>query len=228
MRNLLTLLFVFVPVVSVSAAEDSAFTGDKREFRKLYKTIALSPVDAQGGLVVPADVAAAIEEEITERFERRGHKVLPSVELKRIRETMAEQVGGLPAAATTSAERKKLRAVHTHALRELWYRHDIDAVATVRIRIVDAQFAKGRAEWDGAKQKVEAKGRDRGYSGDIKASSIALAVFDASGRLLYENWGGLELLQKRVDAQLLPLPAEQHFADIKRARAAAKESVSEI
>ena len=227
MKTGVVFVSIFLITLPALAQEDPYFI-DKRDFRKQYKTIALSPVDAVEIFNVSGSVAAALEEEITKRLERRGYTVLPSSVLGGIRAEMEQHVGGLEDPETGKVSPARQRAVRDHATRELWFRHDIDAIATIRVAIVDATFQKGRAEWDGASQKLLAEGRDRGYGGNIRASSVVLGIFDPSGRLLYLNYGGLELLQKRVEAKLLPLPASDYFADEKRVRKAAEISASEI
>ena len=210
------------------AADDDPYFINKREFRRTYKTIALSPVDAPGLFNMPDSVAAALEEEVTKRLERRGIEVLPSSVLAGIRSEMAGHIGGLIDPDSGEESPARVRTVREHANRELWFRHGIDAVATIRIDMVDAHFEKGRAEWDGVKQKLIEEGRDRGYGGNIRASSVAFTIYDPTGRPLYAHYGGIELLQKRVEAQLLPIPASEYFSDDKRVRKAAQISVSEI
>ncbi|MDJ0698539.1 MAG: hypothetical protein QNJ07_01680 [Woeseiaceae bacterium] len=213
---------------AMADSKDDAFFTSKRDFKKQYRTIALSPIDADAVFNMPESVAAIIEQEVTNHLQKRGITVIPSSVLGGIRRTMEEQVGGVTDPESGATDMAKLRAVRTHAFRELWYRHDIDAVATIRLSVTSAQFEKDRAEWDGVKQKVEHEGRDKGYSGKIAVSSIGFAVFDHSDRIRYQYYGGLEVLQKRIDARLEPIPAERFFSDEKRIRKAAQIAVSPI
>ena len=222
------LLWLALVIPALAARTDEAFFISKRDFKKQYKTIALSPVDADAVFGMPDSVAVMIEEEITKHLEKRGYTVLPSSVLADIRKTMEEQVGGVTNAETGETDMAKLQAVRTHAFRELWFRHDIDAVATIRLSVSMAQFAKDRAEWDGVKQKIEHEGRDKGYGGTIAASSIGFAVYDHTDKIKYQHYGGLEVLQMRIDARLEPIPAERYFSDEKRVRKAAQVAVSPI
>ncbi len=227
--RLLIIPLVLLLAPSIFAADkDQAFTTDKRDFKKRFATIALSPVDADPLFNMPDSVAKIVEEEITKRLQRRGYNVLPSSVLAGIRSTMEAQVGGTTNAETGETDAARLQAVRSHALRELWLQHQFDGVATIRISTTTAQFAKSKAEWDGVTQKVESEGRDKGYGGGIVASSISFAVFDEAMRVQYVYYGGLELLQMRVEAQLLPVPADQYFLDEKRIRKAAQIAVSPI
>ncbi len=221
-RLLLIILGVVLCVTPLFAADkESPFLMEKRDFKKQFKTIALSPVDAAAALQMPDSVAAIIEGEVAEHFRKRGYTVVPSSVLAGIREKMATEVGG-------TEDALKAQAVREHSLRELWFRQRPDAVATIGVTMSRAQFAKDRAEWDGVKQRIEHNGRDKGYSGDIVVSSVAVAVYDMADRVKYINYGGIEVLQMREEAQLLPRPPESYFTDEKRVRKAAQIAMDPI
>lgn len=220
--------FIVIALPAIAADKDSPFMIDKRDFKKQFKTIALAPVDAEPLFKMPDSVARMIEEEVTKHLEKRGYTVIPSSTLAAIRDTMAAQVGGLENPDTGQVDLAKLQAVRAHAFRELWFRHEFDAVATIRLSTSRAQFENDRAEWDGVRQKVEAKGRNRGYGGSIYASSVSFAVYDQTDKLKYINYGGLELLQMRNEAQLMPIPAENYFSDEKKIRKAAQLAMKPI
>jgi hypothetical protein len=226
--KLLIVIAAFGGTPSMAANDDSPFLIDKREFKKQYKTIALSPVDAVAALKLPDSVARMIEEEVTRHLQKRGYTVLPSSVLGGIRAAMESQIGGVDDPATGEVDPTKYQAVKTHAFRELWFQHQFDAIATIGIDVLNTRFEKDRAEWDGAKQKIENKGRNRGYTGDIVVTSVSIAVFDSTNKLKYQNYGGLEVLQTRVDAQLVPIPAENFFSDEKRVRKAAQIAMDPI
>ena len=221
-------LFFVLALPVIAADKDSPFLIDKRDFKKQFRTIALSPVDADGVLKMPDSVARMLEEEVTRHLVKNGYTVIPTSTLAGIRKTMESQVGGLENPETGQTDMAKLRAVRTHAFRELWFQHEFDAIATIRVAVSRAQFENDRAEWDGVKQKVESKGRNRGYNGSIVASSVSFAVYDPTDRLMYVNYGGLEVLQMRNEAQLLPIPDENFFSDEKKIRKAAQIAMKPI
>ncbi|MDX1406206.1 MAG: hypothetical protein R3192_16830 [Woeseiaceae bacterium] len=230
MNKALTALFACLLLVGVSAsaADDDPFLIDKRQFKKQFKTIALAPVDADGALQMPDSVAQVIEQEVTRHLQKRGYTVIPTSVLAEIRKTMEQQVGGFTDPETGQVDMAKMQAVRTHAFRELWFQHNFDALATIRVAVTRAPFENDRAEWDGVRQKVQAEGRNRGYSGNIAASSVSFAVYDHTEKLMYVNYGGLEVLQHREEAQLLPIPAENYFADEKLVRKATQIAMKPI
>ena len=134
-----------------AAVSKDAFLVDKREFKKQFRTIALTPVDADAYLKMPAMAATILEEEVTARLQKRGYRVIPSSVLKGIRKTMEEQVGGFKDSETGQVDNAKVQAVRTHAFRELWFQHQFDALANIRVSISRVPMESDRIEWDGAK-----------------------------------------------------------------------------
>lgn len=213
----------------VSAADkESPFNIEKRDFKKKIKTIALAPVDASAQLQMPDSAGAMLEAEITKHLQKRGYTVIPSTVLAGIRKTMEEQVGGFEDAETGRANIEKMQAVRTHSIRELWFRHELDAIATIGVSASQVPLENDNAKWDGAKQTIEREGKRLNYTGQIVASSVSFAVYDQSDRVMYLNYGGLEALMMRDKEQLVPLPPESFFKDEKRIRKAAQIAVSPI
>lgn len=209
-------------------AEDKPFKIEKRDFKKTYQVIAISPPDADPYLKLTDSVRTLIESEVAARLERRGYTVLPSSVLAGIRAEMARQVGGTTDNESGEEDPAKAQAVREHAYRELWFRSEIDAVATVRIAIHSVPMESDRVEWDGVKQKVQYEGRGKKYSASINVSSIAVAIYDAAGKALYVNYGGLEPVMMRDSEQLTLLPAEQLLLDEKKIKKAAQIAVKPI
>jgi hypothetical protein len=218
-------LSVFVTATAPAADPEEPFLVGKRDFKKQFRTIALTPVDADAYLEMPDSVAAILEQEVTARLKKRGYGVIPSSVLAEIRRTMEEQVGGLKDSATGQVDIEKAQAVRTHAFRELWFQNVFDALANIRVSITKVPMESDRVEWDGAKQKIEHEGRSKKYAAQVAVSSVSVAVYDAVYRPLYLHYGGLEPLMYRTDEQLEPLPADKLFLDEKKIREAAKIAV---
>lgn len=211
-----------------AADTDDAYLVDKKSFKHQYKTIALSPVDFDPALHMPDRVGKLLEEEITRHLKKRGYKVLPSTVLGDIRNTMATQVGGYENQATGGIDVEKFRAVRRHSMRELWFRHDLDAIATIRVMASKVPMDSDQVEWHGTKQKIKTSGGRRKYSAEVFVSSVTFAVYDQTDKLLFIYDGGLESLMHREGDQLLPMSADQYFSDEKRIKNAAKIAVSPI
>ena len=212
---------------SWAADDDDPFLINKRDFKKQIKTVALTPIDAPEVFEMPNSVGLMIEEEITQRLQKRGYEVIPSSMLQEIRDTMEIQVGGYEIPETGQKDMARVQAVREHSYREMMFRHQMDAVALIRLSLVRADFENDRAEWHGSSQKVQSKGGGR-FKGTIPASSVSLLVFDRSEELLFINSGGLEVLMSREKQQLVRIPVEAYFQDEKRIRKAAQKAVSPL
>ena len=230
MKRTLALFLAATLLVSgvAVAAKDDAFKINKRDFKKTYKVIALMPVEGDPYLEMSDAVKAMLEEEVTARLEKRGYTVLPSSVLAGIREEMTAQVGGVEDPATGQVDAAKLRAVRDHSYRELWFRHEFDAVASISVTIFQVPMESDRVEWDGVKQKLAYEGRGKKYSASVNVSSVLVAIYDAANKPLYEQYGGLEPIMYRLGEQLQPLTAEQLLRDEKKIRKAAQIAVSPI
>lgn len=227
-RLLVAIVLIGLAAPAVSADNDSPYLIDKRDFKKQYKVIALSPVDADPIFKMPDSVGTMIEAEVIRHLEKRGYTVLPSSVLGEIRARMEAQVGGTTNPATGEVDIAKLQTVRTHAYRELWFKHELDAVATIRVRANQVPIENDNAKWDGVKQRLERKGGAAKYTANGWVSSVSFAVYDDREEPLFLNRGGLEVLMWRNGGQLVVLPAERYFQDDKRIRKAAQIALAPI
>ncbi len=229
MKTILAALICCALVIPAAAADkDSPFFIDKRDFKKQYKTIALGPVDSDPLLKMPDSVSALIEQEVVKHLQKRGYTVIPTSVVGDIRITMEAQVGGFEDPETGRVDTAKVQAVRSHAIRELWFRHKLDAFATIRVSATRIPVENDNAKWDGVKQKLERDGRRQNYTAQIFVSSVSFAVYDQTNKLKYLNYGGLEVLMRRSGEELVAIPAEQYFKDEKRIRKATQIAMSPI
>jgi hypothetical protein len=227
-RLLAFVLGLSLVLPAFAASGDEAFMVDKRDFKKTYKVIALMPVDADPYLEMSDSVAAMLEQEVVAHLQKRGYTVLPSSVLAGIRAEMAQQVGGVEDPESGQTDAAKLQAVREHSFRELWFRHQFDAVASIRVAIYRVPMESDRVEWDGAKQKLAYEGRSQKYSATVSVSSVSVGIYDSKNSPLYLNYGGLEPLMWRKGEQLEPLTPDKIFLDEKRIRKAAQMAVDPI
>jgi len=211
-----------------ATADDSPFYIDERDFKRQYEVIALAPVDANDYLEMPEAAARQIEAEVTEELEREGFTVIPSSVLAGIRETMAERVGGLTDPETGEKDTARVMAVRDHSIRELRLRQRFDALGIIRVDVTRVPVESDEVEWDGVKQRVERDGRRTKYTATIAVSSVSFGAYDHADRPLYVHYGGLEVLMRRVDAQLLPIEPANFFRDEKLIRNAVREALKPI
>ena len=223
--NIVALCFTAYPV-ALQAADDSPYAIEKREFKKRIKSVALTPLYAPDIFKLDAATRAMIEAEATERMAKTKLKALPIATYAELRQTMADQIGGL-ASADGEVDAQREAIVWDHAKREMRMRHDVDGFAEISIRMVNAAFKADRAEWDGVKAKVKSSGGGNKYEGSIAAASFQLAIFDRNDNLLYSSRGGIEVMQERQGSRLF-LRDGKFLQDEKRVKKAIREAFKEL
>jgi hypothetical protein len=228
MNRALAGLVVAALFARIAAAEEEPFKVNKRDFEKTFKVIALAPPEADPYLPLSDAVKAMLEEEVTRRLQKSGFTVMPSSVLAGIRAEMTAQVGGAVDAKTGQPDPARQAAVREHAFRELWFRHRIDAIATIRIRIFSVPMENDRVEWDGTNQKLASEGKSVQYKANVSVSSVVVGIYDSKDAPLYVSYGGLEPLLRREGGQLQPLPAERLLLDEEKIRKAAQIAVKPI
>jgi len=213
------LLLWFATVAGTTwAAAEPPYLIDAKRFQEQVRRVAVAPVDVPDWMGMPTEQRTAIDVAIQERLDKAGFEVLPNTEYRAIEARLVEYLGGL-AASDGTVDPARLQALREHSIREMLLRHRFDALVLPRVVRVNVPWSDDRAEWDGTKQTIESKGRGK-YSGQIAALSLEIRFVDRSERPLYIGNGGLEVLQKREQQQLVPLPAEQLWQDEKRAEKA--------
>ncbi len=216
-----TLPYMIVVLVTISAlasnhvyGDESPFLIDKKEFGNRITRVAVAPLNVVAYFELSDAVTRQLEEETMRLLAKKKFEVVPVDVYRTIRDTMSDRVGGIRT-STGDYDAMRVAAVWDHSKREMLLRHPVDAILTVSVMMVDAQFKNDRAEWDGVKQKVESKGRGK-FGGNIRAASMRASIIDRQDKLLFSSSGGIEVLQDRVDAQLIPRPKEAMLKDEKR------------
>jgi len=182
------------------------------------RRVAVAPVEVPDWMGMPTEQRTAIDEAIQARLDKAGFELLPNAEYRAIETRLAGYLGGL-AGADGAVNAARVQALREHSIREMLLRHRFDALVLPRVVRVNVPWSDDRAEWDGTRQTIEAKGRGK-YSGQIAALSLEVRFVDRSERPLYVGNGGLEVLQRREQQQLVPLAADQLWQDDKRAEKA--------
>lgn len=214
--------------VATGADKQDPFRINKRDFKKQYKVIALTPVDADPYLQMPDSVARILEQEITAHLQKRGYTVIPSSVLAGIRKTMEAQVGGFEDPDTGQTNYEKINAVREHAFRELWFTQQFDALASIRVTVTRVDMESDKIEWDGVRQRLDHDGSSKKYSANVAVSSVALIIFDDKDDPLFANYGGLEPLMRRTKEQVVPVDVDKLFQDEELIRKAAEVAVDPI
>lgn len=205
-----------------ASAPYNPFKVDQEEFFRTAKTVALLPV------LVPTDIADS--EPVKEKFEtlllvklrQAGFTVVPSKEWSGIWKRMTEEMGGYFDPITGKSDDAKLKAVREHAFRELSTKFNPDVLLYPRIVVTNAKWDQGTATWDGVTEQVQPTG-DRlmlaliGMKryGTVPALSFVVSIEDPTGRSLYVNSHGLQVLAKVDGKDFRPVPRDTLFEELR-------------
>lgn len=219
----IVLLLASFNVLSESLKD--AFVGEsEKNLKKQYNYLAIAPIEAPDALKMPDSIKSDIEAEVTSALEKEGFKILPARALQDIRDHMNQLVS-----QSSATDSEKEAAVRDHSYRELLFRHNIDGIIALRIKVVGAPFNNDKAEWHGTTQSIKHSGdglakfiTGKKYSGTIAASSLSVTIWDRKESLLYSWPGGIEVLMQREGDSLNYMPEEQFWQDKKRIQKAVK------
>lgn len=199
---------------SVHAADESAFLIDEMAFDNQITSIAVAPLNVVSIFELTDATIEMLETETMRLLAKKKLEALPIDVYRGIRDVMSDRVGGIRNTEGVY-DAVRVATVWDHSKREVLLRHAVNAILTVSVTMVNAPFENDRAEWDGVKQSIDSQGRGN-FSGTIRAASIHASIVDRQDNLLFAHSGGIEVLQDRVDAQLIPRPKEEMLKDDKR------------
>lgn len=187
--------------------------------------VALDSVDGLDGLDDSAALAARIESMVSDVLRGGGFAVVPSDEFAPAWRDGVREANGYYDLVTGRPDLAKRRALRAAALRSLHERHRARVVLQPALVVVAAEYAKGKAQWDGAKETAAPTG-----SGEVPALSFAVLVEDLDGREIAVARAGIQLLAKysKWTAKYGPVPPEKLLADEQQLREAVGRAVTSV
>lgn len=161
---------------------------------------------ATGGLVNSAEVAARYRAMVHERLTKLGWEVIDTDLLNAAFVQASNQAGGIYDPATGKTDPNRLKLVTQIALKSLSLPATPDAFVMISLVRSNATQVMGNVDWDGTQQSALTLGpatngvggtQDvHAGQGTIGAVSFSFTLRDASGTLLVDSHGGIQLLQK--------------------------------
>lgn len=227
----LLLVWIMVQSFAGSGCTPTIATQDPLRIprEELYSKIKTVAIDF-GAAPSPVSLAdlGKFEAIIEGRLREAGFAVVPSREAQGIGNRFVKQMGGLFDPKTGQRDEAKRKIVREHLFRELKLKFKADAVMTVNILPVSAEFTALGANWHGTSESILPA--DAGFaglffgpgvvSGTIQALSLLIVIEDTNEVPIYKNLGGIQLLEKFSGGKRLPVPREQVFSDEGRNREA--------
>jgi hypothetical protein len=174
------------------------------------RTIVVTSTSVVGATGVPDSILTQFETTIEEELQQAGLSVVPAKEFAVVWQGIADEAGGFFDPYTGERDEEKFRSAAERLRNELIERFQPDALLYPEIWEVEAPFSGGMATWGGVTQRVTGAA---GYSGDVLAATLFVAIQDIDGNELYMNEAGVQVLEYMLRGQLTRLPADRLFSD---------------
>ncbi|MEJ2721432.1 MAG: hypothetical protein P8181_09865 [bacterium] len=199
----------------------------KNEFRSQIKIIGLAPVGMIEGHPEPESIAAEFDSLLVAGLHKMGYSVIRPQQYKAVWAQLAADSGGFLDPDTGKRDEERMAVAMFETIERLDADFKLDAAMFPDIVVVEAQFAGGRAVWDGAQEKIQTGGAmssvfSGSQHGVLGALSLKLSVRGTDGTLLFVNSGGIEVLDRLSGKELVPVPRQELFTDKKRNRESVK------
>ena len=187
--------------------------------------VALAGIGVPDAVESLAKRAPVIESAIAQWLRARGTEVVASSEFETAWQSRVQQAGGTFDIVTGRPDLEKRRALRASALRELAERRGARVLLQPELVVVVAEYAHGKAEWDGAKEAAAPTG-----SGELPALSLAIRVEDLTGREIASARAGIQLLAKYSiwNGKYGEVPEEKLLADEAQLKAAVNLVLSAV
>ena len=209
-RALLLATFVLLACISLPARTPDPFAVPRQEFFDSVGTVVVASTSVVGEVVVADSFLTEIETLIEEGLRAAGFSVVSATEYADIWDRLADESGGFFDPYTGERDEVTFRAAADRLQAELLERFDPDAFLYPEIWEVEAPFSVGVASWGGVSQNITGGG---GYSGDILATTLLVAIQDTAGNELYSKEAGIQVLEYMHQGEFVRLNAEQLFSD---------------
>lgn len=206
--SVLVLTQLFAGCASRSAADP--FSIPREEFQRTAQTIALAPVMAPPGIEVAESLLVRIDTLIEAVLLGAGYRCVPRREYVATWDRIIVQMGGLYDSVTGDLDELRFEVAKEQLRRDLLDMYHPDYLLYPEIWIVAATFSDGVARWDGTSQSLvgfgtrvlnvidAVLGQYDGFlpTGAVSALSLGVTVENMDGVEIFQNAGGIEVLEK--------------------------------
>ncbi len=215
-RRTLTVLVLLVQLTAGCATsgtydqQAALYSEPATDFHNGSRLFAVAPVAAPRGFEVAESSLVQIDSLVEDALVDGGHHCVPAAEYSRIWERAVRQMGGLYDSTTGDLDEFKVELARDRLRLDLIDMYHADYVVFPEIWIVQAETSGGIARWDGASQPVVGLGvrvmnaidallhQYEGFlePGLVDALSLGVVVEDMEGTVVYQNAGGIEVLEE--------------------------------
>jgi len=209
----------------VTQTVQDPFAIPRQVFFDSVQTVVVTSATVVGETVVEDTILSLFERLIEERLLEVGLSVVTAAEYAAIWDSIAEESGGFFDPYTGARDEERFGVAVDDLNAELAERYSFDALLFPEIWEVEVPFSNGEARWGGYGQLVAG---GRGFSGDILAATLFVAIQDTAGNEFYTHEAGIHLLEYMLRGDLTPLPPARLFGDSTRITAAVARALAPL
>jgi hypothetical protein len=227
-----TAILLVLIVGLIGCAHRQAYTPfkvDEQEFYQRIDTIALASVSIPNGGPNAEDVKNKFQDLISDKLREAGYHIIAAKIFSETWDNMSKQIGGIFDNNTGEVIKSKRDAIWEDIRKELEGRYKADAIILPAIYAVQASFRCGIVTWDEAMEYVWVNQYGKpgsefsrflscmgnSTSGTTSALSLGVTIIDMKGNKLYENQGGIQVLNKLLGGSFLISNAFRQIPDDK-------------
>jgi hypothetical protein len=229
----LAAFLVFSSLLAGCAAKSPDPFAMPRSSFDAIRTIAIGEVGVPSGLTDPEGVRSRLSALLAEELTAMGFTVIPTEEVNRVARAIRDAAGPLFDPATGRPDSVRLAAMGEQFSAAVRDSLGANAFLDPDVVVRPAPFVSGKARWDGATQEVQSFGSTLLMAmggvrkeGVVSALSLRVNILDRpGGQLLYQSFGGLEVL---ANHRLQPVPYSELFQDQGRAPHAVRVAIAPL
>lgn len=217
-----TMVAVAMTVAACATAPPpvSPFKISQGEFQQRIRIIALGQLNLPDAVDDPAKIRSMFESRIEDKLRSAGFTVIKSAETTEIWNRIVKQLGGSFDPNTGRRDPEKFKLLVEDFRREVHDKFQADAILFPRLVSVSAPWAGKTAKWHGTADAVKTTGSfvaeaffGMSTHGRIGALSLAARIEDIAGVLVYEEFGGIQVLSKVSGRNFVPVPPTELLVD---------------
>lgn len=217
----------------VHLVETNPFHTPKSTFRRDVRVIGVAGTAIPEGLPDPTPITTRLDSLITATLSRAGYSVIRPESYAAVWARVMRETGGFANPETGVRDEARFAAIMFDVIDALGTDVHLDAVLIPKVAVVEAQFAAGRAYWDGTRQAINLGGPMKGFfagspDGTLGALSLQVTIRDAAGDTLYANAGGIEVLSKMDGREFVAVPRRELFSDPRRSERAVRIALAPL
>ena len=195
----------------------------RSEFFRTYSRLSIAPFavpPVQQGESVRSRVDGTLRAEL----QKRGFSIVADDQFAKLWAEEVASSGGFFDPFTGRRDEARWTAARQKVFKKLAADSGASAFLFAAIVKKPAQFQSGQAKWDGVKELVTTSKSWMGtmfnpnaaFIGQLDAFSLEIRVVDVDDRLLFEEYGGMQVAERMSGGSLVPVPEPELFVDPSR------------